>query len=182
MLNSDIGIDLCGHMHVLFEKGIELPCEKSIIVDPLSNEVELSFYQGSKAYVIDNLCIGSRLLTHDTMGKFEIKLCIDDTLKVFIEEEIMDEYSFNNILINEETEEDKLIKDTETAKQNYKEYIRETLTTVNSIKDKLDDEIIQKIQLAAGVLNVEDVTILEYEMCQHEIEDMINPILYNLKL
>jgi hypothetical protein len=179
MLNSDIGIDLCGHMHVLFEKGIELPSETSIIVDPLSNEVELSFYQGSKAYVKDNLCIGSRILTHDNMGKFEIKLYLDNTLKVFIEE-LIDEYSFNNILINEETEEDKLIKDTESAKQNYKEYIRETLLTVNRIKDKVNESIIQKIQLAAGILNVDDVTKLEYEMCQKEIENIINPILYNL--
>jgi hypothetical protein len=95
-------------------------------------------------------------------------------------EELIDEYSFNNILINEETEEDVLIRDTETAKQNYKEYIRETLTTIKQIEDKLDKRIIDKIKLAGGVLNIENVTIQEYELCQKEIEDMINPILYKL--
>ena len=100
-------------------------------------------------------------------------------MKVYIEE-LIDEYSFNNILINEETEEDVLIRDTETAKQNYKEYIRETLNTIKQIEDKVDKCIIDKIKLAGGVLNIENVTIQEYELCQKEIEDIINPIFYKL--
>ena len=181
MLKSDISIDLCGHSHILFKKGELLPSETSIIIEPNSNEVELGFYQGSRAYVKDNLCLGTRILTieDDKMGRFEVKLCINDTLKVYIEE-LIDEYSFNNILINEETEEDILIRDTETAKQNYKEYIRETLNTIKQIEDKIDTRIIDKIKLAGGVLNVENVTIKEYELCQKEIEDIINPIFYKL--
>jgi hypothetical protein len=181
MLNSDIGIDLCGHMHILFNKGDVLPLETSIIIEPNSNEVELGFYQGSKAYVKDNLCLGTRILTllNDKMGKFEIKLCLNETLKVYIEE-LIDEYSFNNILINEETEEDILIRDTETARQNYKEYIRETLNTMQKIEDKVDKRIIDKIKMAEDILNIKNVSIKEYELCQLEIENMINPILYNL--
>jgi hypothetical protein len=183
MLNSDIGIDLCGHMHVLFKKGDSLSSETSIIIEPNSNEVELSFYQGSKAYVKNNLCLGSRILTllDDKMGKFELKLILSlNILKVYIEE-LIDEYSFNNILINEETEEDIIIRDTETAKQNYKEYIRETIYTLSKIEDKVDKRIINKIKMAEDILNIENVSIEEYELCQKEIEDMINPILYNLK-
>ena len=182
MLNSDIGIDLCGHMYILFKKGDSLPCETSIILEPNSNEVELGFYQGSKAYVKDNLCLGTRILTlvDDKMGKFELKLCLNTTLKVYIEE-LIDEYSFNNILINEETEEDIMIKDTEKAKQNYKEYIRETIYTLSKIEDKVDKNIINKIKMAEDILNIENVSIKEYELCQKEIENIINPILYNLK-
>jgi hypothetical protein len=180
MLNSDIGIDLCGHMHILFKKGDVLPLDTTIILEPNSNEVELGFYQGSKAFVKDNLCLGTRILTlNEKMGKFEIKLCLHETLKVYIEE-LIDEYSFNNILINEETEEDILIRDTETAKQNYKEYIRETLNTMQKIEDKVDKRIIEKIQMAVGILNIENVSIKEYELCQIEIENMVNPILYRL--
>jgi hypothetical protein len=181
MLNSDIGIDLCGHNHILFKKGDLLPCDTSIIIEPNSNEVELGFYQGSRAYVKDNLCLGTRILTlvDDKMGRFEVKLEIDTTLKVYIEE-LIDEYSFNNILINEETEEDVLIRNTEAARQNYKEYIRETLNTIKQIEDKIDKRIIDKIKMAGGVLNIENVTIQEYELCQKEIEDIINPIFYKL--
>ena len=184
MLNSDIGIDLCGHMHVLFKKGDSLSSETSIIIEPNSNEVELGFYQGSKAYVKDNLCLGTRILTllDDKMGRFELKLILslNTTLKVYIEG-LIDEYSFNNILINEETEEDICIKNTETAKQNYKEYIRETLNTIKRIEDKIDKRMINKIKMAEDILNIENVSVEEYELCQKEIEDMINPILYNLK-
>ncbi len=181
MLNSDIGIDLCGHMHILFNKGTVLPAETFILIEPNSNEVELGFYQGSKAYVKDNLCLGTRMLTlvNEKMGKFEIKLCIHETLKVYIEE-LIDEYSFNNILINEETEEDIIIRDTETARQNYKEYIRETLLTIKQIEDKIDKKIVTKVKQAEEIIHIKNVTVQEYELCQKEIENIINPILYNL--
>jgi hypothetical protein len=174
MLNTDIGIDLEGYMHVLFKKGTQLPAETSIIVEPTNNEVELGFYQGHHVYVKDNIFLGGRTLTHDAkMGRFEIKCILNSTLNIYIGD-LIEEYNYCNddtdiIIIPEE----EIIRDTEQARQNYKEYIRETINTLEEIKDKIPPKLIERVRWASGILNVENVTKEEYELAQLEVEEWL---------
>jgi hypothetical protein len=175
MLNTDIGIDLEGYMHVLFNSGIQLPAETSILVQPTCNEVELGFYQGQRVYVKDNKFLGGRTLFHDTkMGRFEIKCKINDSkLNIYIGD-LIEEYTYCNdisdtIIIPEEN----TIRETEQARQIYKEYIRETINTLEEIKDKISPKIIERVRWASGILNVENVTKEEYEQAQIEVESWL---------
>ena len=175
MLNTDIGIDLEGYMHILFNSGIQLPAETSILVQPTCNEVELGFYQGQRVYVKDNTFLGGRTLIHDTkMGRFEIKCVLNDsTLKIHIGE-LIEEYKYcnDNIDIVIIPEED-IIRETEQARQIYKEYIRETINTLEEIKDKISPKLIERVRWASGILNVENVTKNEYEQAQIEVESWL---------
>jgi hypothetical protein len=178
MLNTDIGIDLEGYMHVLFKSGTQLPAETSILVEPTCNEVELGFYQGPRVYVKDNTFLGGRTLIHNIdskMGRFEIKCLLDSksTLKIYIGE-LIDEYTYCNdaveVVISPEEE---TIRDTENARQVYKEYIRETMNTLEEIKDKISPKLIERVRWASGILNVENVTKNEYEQAQLEVESWL---------
>jgi len=174
MLNTDIGIDLEGYMHVLFKSGTPLPAETSILVEPTCNEVELGFYQGHRVYVKDNTFLGGRTLIHDNkMGRFEIKCLLDEKLKIHIGE-LIEEYSYCNdvveVIISPEEE---TIRETENARQIYKEYIRETIHTLEEIKDKISPKLIERVRWASGILNVENVTKDEYEQAQLEVESWL---------
>jgi hypothetical protein len=178
MLQSDIGIDLGGIMYILFKKDSEIPAETTMIVVPTSNEETLSFYQGQCVYVKDNLFLGSRVLTHTSkMGRFNLKcVLLEGTLQVFIDE-LIAEYSYINQEIGNVNEEENNIRDTLIARNNFSEYIRETLLTLERIRDKVGPELIDKVRWASGILNVEDVTKEEFELSQNEVEGWINPIL-----
>jgi hypothetical protein len=176
MLNTDIGIDLEGYMHVLFKSGIQLPAETSILVEPTCNEVELGFYQGHRIYVKDNTFLGGRTLIHDTkMGRFEIKCFLNSNyiLKIHIGE-LIEEYTYCNdavdIIISPEED---IVRETENARQIYKEYIRETIHTLEEIKDKISPKLIERVRWASGILNVENVTKDEYEKAQLEVESWL---------
>ena len=176
MLNTDIGIDLEGYMHILFKTGTQLPAETSILVEPTCNEVELGFYQGHHVYVKDNAFLGGRTLIHNIdskMGRFEIKCFVDETLKINIGE-LIEEYKYCNdpieVVISPEEE---TIRETENARQIYKEYIRETIHTLEEIKDKVSPKLIERVRWASGILNVENVTKDEYEQAQLEVESWL---------
>lgn len=178
MLNTDIGIDLEGYMHVLFKSGTPLPAETSILVEPTCNEVELGFYQGHRVYVKDNTFLGGRTLIHDIdtkMGRFEIKCLLNtnSTLKIFIGE-LIEEYTYCNDAIEVVlSPEEEAIRETENARQIYKEYIRETIHTLEEIKDKISPKLIERVRWASGILNVENVTKDEYEQAQLEVESWL---------
>jgi hypothetical protein len=176
MLNTDIGIDLEGYMHVLFKSGTELPAETFILVQPTCNEVELGFYQGNHVYVKDNTFLGGRALVHDSdtkMGRFEIKCFLDKTLKIHIGE-LIEEYTYcNDVVEIVISPEEDIIRDTEQARQIYKEYIRETINTLEEIKDKISPKLIERVRWASGILNVENVTKDEYEKAQLEVESWL---------
>jgi hypothetical protein len=171
MLNTDIGIDLEGFMHILFKKGMQIPSETSILVEPTCNEVELGFYQGPHVYVKDNTFLGGRTLVHATkMGRFEIKCILDSTLKIYIGD-LIEEYRYCNDVVDIIiTQAEENIRETENARQIYKEYIRETIHTLEEIKDKVSPKLIERVRWASGILNVENVTKTEYEQAQLEIE------------
>ena len=178
MLQSDIGIDLGGIMYILFKKNSEIPAETTMIVVPTSNEETLSFYQGQCVYVKDNLFLGSRVLTHtNKMGRFNLKcVLLEGTIQVFIDE-LIGEYSYINQEIGQINEEENNIRETLIARNNFSEYIRETLITLERIRDKVEPDLIEKVRWASGILNVEDVTKEEFELSQNEVEGWINPIL-----
>ena len=178
MLQSDIGIDLGGIMYILFKKGNDIPAETTMIVAPTSNEETLSFYQGQGVYVKDNLFLGSRVLTHPTkMGRFNLKcVLLEGVLQVFIDE-LIGEYTYINREIGYVNIEENEVRDTLIARNNYAEYIRDSLVTLESIRDKVGPELIEKVRWASGILNVEDVTKEEYELSQNEVEGWINPVL-----
>jgi hypothetical protein len=178
MLQTDIGIDLGGIMYILFKKGNEIPAETTMIVVPTSNEETLAFYQGQHVYVKDNRFLGSRVLTHPTkMGRFNLKcVLLEGVLHVFIDE-LIGEYSYINQEIGHDNVEENLLRDTIIARNNYAEYIRDSLVTLESIRDKVGPELIEKVRWASGILNVEDVTKEEFELSQNEVEGWINPVL-----
>lgn len=182
MLQSDIGIDLGGIMYILFKKGNEIPAEATMIVVPTSNEETLSFYQGQGVYVKDNLFLGSRVLTHPTkMGRFNLKcVLLEGSLQVFIDE-LIGEYSYINEEIGCINIEENNIRDTLIARNNFSEYIRETLITLERIRDKVEPDLIEKVRWASGILNVEDVTKEEFELSQNEVEGWINPLLSRIE-
>ena len=178
MLKSDIGIDLGDIMYILFKKGSEIPAETTMIVAPTSNEETLSFYQGQGVYVKDNLFLGSRVLMHPTkMGRFNLKcVLLEGVLQIFIDE-LIGEYSYINQEIGHGNVDENEVRDTLIARNNFAEYIRDSLVTLESIRDKVGTDLINKVRWAAGILNVEDVTKEEFELSQNEVEGWINPVL-----
>lgn len=175
MLQSDIGINISGYMHILFKKGTVLPSKTELIVKPASTTVELSLYQGPHAYTDDNHFIGSTQLSNSN-GKFTICFMMNETIKVFIETFIC-EFTYKKDDLGDSTKEDLINHENETARQDYTDYIQETLLTLEEIHDKIDQSVIDKLLWASEVSNIKKVTKEEFELAQIEIENWLNPIL-----
>jgi hypothetical protein len=78
MIQSDIGVNLYGVMHIICKKNTILPYQSELTVTPASEEVELSLYQGPHAYVDENKFIGSSQLIN-VNGAFTITFMIFKT-------------------------------------------------------------------------------------------------------
>ena len=175
MLHSDIGINISGYMHILFKKGTLLPAETELMVKPASNNVELSLYQGPHAYIENNHFIGSTQLINSN-GKFTLRFIIGDIIHVYIEQLIC-EFTYKKDDLGDPSKEDLENHEIEKARQDYTDYIRETLSTLEEVRDKIDQSIIDKVLWASEVSNVKEITKEEFELAQKEIEDWLNPIL-----
>jgi hypothetical protein len=194
ILETDIGIDINGIMYVIFKQGINLPTEECFVVDIKSEEPILYFYQGQRVYVKDNVLIGKLQLLNVNSGRFELKCSIThNSLKLIINDYI-EEYSFiNKMTLNEMTlnkmtlnemndeniQKEEKIRNLEIAKVKYINYINQTLTTLDQIKDKINPYLIYKIKEAYEIIYV-DITVEEYEEAQKQIEGWVNPILENI--
>ena len=189
ILETDIGIDINGIMYVIFKQGINLPTEECFVIDIKSEEPILYFYQGQRVYVKDNVLIGKLQLLNVNSGRFELKCSIThNSLKLIINDYI-EEYSFinkmtlNEITLNEMNDEniqkEEKIRNLEIAKVKYINYINQTLTTLDQIKDKINPYLIYKIKEAYEIIYV-DITVEEYEEAQKQIEGWVNPILENI--
>ena len=82
-------------------------------------------------------------------------------------------------------EEDEMQRQKIHARNNYENYIFHTKTTVQdkTMKQKLGEQyemIVNKLEKAEEVLQVEEVSKEEYEMAQQELEQYINPIMERL--
>jgi hypothetical protein len=175
MIQSDIGVNISGYMHIICHKGTKLPCEAELIVKPASGEAELSLYQGPHAYTYENEFIGSMQL-FNLEGAFTIKFVIEDTIKVQIED-LLNEFEYNHSDLGEPNAEDIANRENEEARQAYIVYIRETLSTLEEIRDKIEPYIIQRVLRAGSITEIKDVTKLEFEMAQAETEDWLNPLM-----
>ena len=180
ILESDIGINIDGIMHVLFNKGTALPCEEDFVVEINSLVPILYFYQGQRVYVKDNSMIGKLELINTITGRFEITCKITDNTLSIIINEYKYEYSFINKLIGETNEEEEKIRNIESSKVKYISYINQTLHTLEQLKDKIDPYLIYKIKEARQIIYIEDVTCEEYELAQKQIEGWVNPKLKEL--
>jgi hypothetical protein len=189
ILETDIGIDINGIMYVIFKQGINLPTEECFVIDIKSEEPILYFYQGQRVYVKDNVLIGKLQLLNVNSGRFELKCSIThNSLKLIINDYI-EEYSFinemtiNNMTLKEMNDEniqkEEQIRNLEIAKVKYINYINQTLTTLDQIKDKINPYLIYKIKEAYEIIYV-DITVEEYEEAQKQIEEWVNPILENI--
>jgi len=135
MIQSDIGVNISGYMHIICNKGTTLPYETELIVKPASDEAELALYQGPHAYSAENVFIGSVQL-FNVEGAFTIKFIIDEKIQIYIEK-LLNELDYNKNDLGDPTPEDLTNRENEEARQAYMVYIRETLSTLEEIQDKI---------------------------------------------
>jgi len=178
MIQSDIGINISGYMHIICKKGKTLPYETELVIRPISHEAEVSLYQGPHTYVEENELIGSIQL-FNLEGAFTIKFIIDDTIKMYIED-LLNEFTYNKDDLGDSTDEDRKNRENEEARQNYMVYIRETLSTLEEIRDKIDLKIIERVKWAGEISDVKNVSKEEFEIVQLETEKWLNPIMSKL--
>ena len=179
-LHSDIGIEVDGIMTILFNKGSQLPCKEQFIIELRVSEPTIQFYQGQSVFVSNNQMIGQIKLLNNIRGMFEMDCEItENTLKIIINESI-ETFSFINEVIGTTNEEEEQIRSLELSKYNYINYINQTISTLEQIKDKINTQLLYKVKRAMNIIYVEDVTIEEYKLAQKEIEELVNPIINNL--
>ena len=175
MIQSDIGVNISGYMHVICKRGTQLPYETELTIRPVSEEAELALYQGPKAYVDENEFIGSIQL-FNLEGAFTLKFRIDDTIQVYVED-LKNDFEYNKNDLGDPTPKDMANKENEEARQNYIIYIRETLSTLEDIRDKIDPTIIERVAWAGGIAEIKDVSKDEFELAQIETENWLNPLM-----
>lgn len=191
MLHIDIGIDLGSAMKPFILRGTILPHEYQMKLSPMNeqNELEISFYEGARALVKDNHYLGAILLTNDkNIGVFilNIEINIHLDMVVSIDNTILGQYKCMNkydsiIMLNDSIkyiEDDLLLVEREHQRQIYKEYIYQTMYTINNLKEeKLD--LLNKLYDAETVAYME-VTTQEFILAQYEIETIVNKYMNEL--
>ena len=178
MIQSDIGMNIGGVMHIICQTHTLLPYEREITVTPASSEVELSLYQGPHAYTNENKFIGSSQLIN-LSGTFTIKFIIDDTIKVYIDT-FLCEFIYDKSDLGTPDTKDIINREKETARQEFAFYMNETIATLELIKDKIPPTVMERMIRSKGIVDIEDVTKEEFEMAQREIENWLNPIMNTL--
>ena len=178
MIQSDIGINLSGVMYVICAKNTMLPYESETMVKPYSSEVELALYQGPHAYSEENKFIGSSQLIN-LNGAFTVKFIINDTIKVYIDD-FLCEYIYDHSDLGDPDARDVYNREKEIARQEFTFYMNETISTLETIKDKIDPSIMERMIRSKGIVDIQDVSKEEFEMAQLEIENWLNPIMSKL--
>jgi molecular chaperone DnaK (HSP70) len=191
VLNLDIGIDLGGSMQPILLKGESTPIDYELKLAPMNDqkEIEVGFYEGQRALVKDNKLLGKILLTHnEKLGPFVVDLHIEnEKMTASIEKTIVETFHLSNeanaFFILKETEQfeviDKNIKEREKERQNLKEYIYSTLSTLKQIvidvdKTSILDPILDIIYKAEDVSYMDDITLEELNAVQNELEGNVN--------
>jgi len=194
MLYLDIGIDLGDSMQPLLLKDEITPTDYELKLAPMNDqkEIEVSFYEGQRALVKDNILLGKILLTHsENLGPFVIDLHVQDgIMTVSIENTIVETFTLSNeanaffILKESEKfiEEDKSIKEREKERQELKEYIYSTLHTLKEIDQSgIDKTRILDIIYKAEDVSYMDISIEEIRAVQQELEGNINLFMNKIK-
>jgi len=187
MIYLDIGIDLGGSMQTILSKGEETPTHYELKLAPMNEqkEIEVGFYEGQRALVKDNKLLGKILLTHnEKLGPFVVDLHIEDEkMTASIENNIIETFYLSNeanaFFILKESEQfeenDKIIRKREKERQNLKEYIYSTLSTLKQIMIDIDKTpILDIIYKAEDVSYMDDITLEELNAVQNELEGNVN--------
>jgi len=187
MIYLDIGIDLGGSMQSIILKGENTPIDYELKLAPMNEqkEIEVGFYEGQRALVKDNKLLGKILLTHnEKLGPFVVDIHIEnEKMTASIEKTIVETFYLSNeataFFILKETEQfeeiDKNIKEREKERQNLKEYIYNTLSTLNQIVIDVDKTpILDIIYKAEDVCYMDDITLEELNAVQNELEGNVN--------
>ena len=193
MIHLDIGIDLGGSMQPLLLRGEEI-CEYELKLAPMNEqkEIEVSFYEGQRALVKDNILLGKLLLTHvEKMGPFVIDLNVSDgKMTASIEKTVVETFILsdeaNAFFILKESEkfleEDKIIREREKERQELKEYIYSTLYTLKEIdQTKIDKTPLLDIIYKAEDVSYMDITLEEIRAVQKELEGNVNLFMNKIK-
>lgn len=192
MIYLDIGIDLGGSMQPIIFKGETTPMNYELKLAPMNEqkEIEVGFYEGQRALVKDNKLLGKILLTHnENLGPFVVDLHIEnEKMTASIEKNIIETFYLSNeatsFFILKETEQfeeiDLSIKEIEKERQELKEYIYSTLSTLKQIiLDKTP--ILDIIYKAEDVSYMEDITLEELRAVQNELEGNVNLFMNKIK-
>ena len=191
-LYLDIGIDLGGSMQPILFKGDTSPIDYELKLAPMNEqkEIEVGFYEGQRALVKDNKLLGKILLTHnENLGPFVVDLHIEnEKMTASIEKNIIETFYLSNeatsFFILKETEQfeeiDKNIKEIEKERQELKEYIYSTLSTLKQI-DVDKTPILNIIYKAEDVSYMEDITLEEIRAVQNELEGNVNLFMNKIK-
>ena len=194
MIYLDIGIDLGGSMQVIIFKGDRTPIDYELKLAPMNEqkEIEVGFYEGHRALVKDNKLLGKILLTHnEKLGPFVVDLHIEnEKMTASIEKTVVETFYLSNeanaFFILKETEQfeeiDKNIKEREKERQNLKEYIYSTLSTLKQIMIDIDKTpILDIIYKAEDVSYMDDITLEELNAVQNELEGNVNLFMNKIK-
>jgi molecular chaperone DnaK (HSP70) len=192
MIHLDIGIDLGGSMQPLLLKGDET-YEYELKLAPMNDqkEIEVSFYEGQRALVKDNILLGKILLVHsEKIGPFVIDLNVTDgKMTASIEHKIVETFTLSNeatafFILKESDkflEEDKLIREREKERQELKEYIYSTLYTLKEIDQPSIKIPILDIIYKAEDVSYMDITLEEIRAVQKELEGNVNLFMNKIK-
>ena len=104
---------------------------------------------------------------------------INDTIQIY-SDDLLNELEYNKNDLGDPTMEDITNRVNEEARQTYIFYIRETLSTLEEIRDKIDPKIIERVNRAGSISEIKDVTKDEFEQAQIETETWLNPLLSKL--
>jgi len=178
MIQSDIGVNLYGVMHVICKKHTVLPHESELTVTPASKEVELSLYQGPHAYVEENKFIGSSQLIN-VNGPFTITFMIDETIKVYVDG-CLCEFIYDHSDLGDPDKRGLYNREKEVARQEFAYFMNENIATLDTIKEKIPPTVIERMIRSKGIVEIQDVSKEEFEQAQLEIEEWLNPILRKL--
>lgn len=179
----DIGIDVNSIMEVLIPRESKLPFEFEceIVINDISY---ISLYEGNRFYVKDNIKIGTYELPLKGSNLFKLKIDEINRLKVYIDDEQVDTIccfkNINDARSNEEfLEKETELRELKNAKYEFSEYINCSISSIEELNMNKDQKIylIDKLNWAKEILDIDDVSTYEYKMALIEIENIVNPIL-----
>jgi hypothetical protein len=182
----NIGINVCGQIHVLIPKEISLPYEESFEVTTTSDYKSLEIYEGlykDNEYNIllcnlDIPAMNQLTISLDISGKMFIKTgtFVSNPISLSCDKTIIEHITGYNARTDE-------WKQLEVSRMKYLDYIYETKDTLYDpyVKQKIHPDIyksvIKHFKQAEQICYVKDVTLEEILTIHNEVECMVNKVL-----
>jgi hypothetical protein len=183
----DIGIEVDSILEVFIPKNSELPYEFECEL-VMNNNNKISLYEGNRFYVKDNNNIGNYNVDSNGIILFSLKMDKNYILNVFINENKVDtiqcfqtiQHIENEIEnIEQENEHENELKKLKESKKEYSTFIESSLSSIDELimENTTREYLIERLNWAKQVLDIEDVSLMEYNLALNEIEGIVNPIL-----